>query len=100
MSRRCPQRHDHHEEDVILYGVNDAVIGDPNPQTWATLQRSGRWRSRVLRKESNCALDTRALGGRVCEAPWLQRAGTQRGRCMPLFFVGVLGELLGDGLRV
>ena len=65
-----PKRHDHHEEDVVLHGVDDAVVTDPNPQTWAALQRPGRWRSWVLREQSNRALDAPAdLGVELAKRP-------------------------------
>ena len=55
-----PKGHGHHQEDVVLHGVDDAVVTDSDPQTGAALQRPGRRRSWVLREQGNGAMDAPA----------------------------------------
>lgn len=82
-----PKRYDHHEENVILHGVDDAVVPDANPQTWAALQRPGRWRSWVLRKQSNCALDAPPrLGVEFAKRPRCSWPELDAVRALPLSY--------------
>lgn len=52
-----PERDDNDEEHVVLNGVDDAIVTDPNAESWSAFQGSGgRW-TRVLRQKCDRALD-------------------------------------------
>ena len=54
----CDHRDD---ENVIVDGVDDAVIPDPNPETWAPLECFGPWRPWVLTEECDCPANAVAV---------------------------------------
>lgn len=48
---------DHHYEQVVLDGVEDAVVAHPDPETGSALQGTGRGRSGVLRQQTDGAVN-------------------------------------------
>lgn len=51
------ERDDDDEEHVVLDGVDDAVVTDPNAESGSALQRASRRGTRVLRQEGDRPLD-------------------------------------------
>jgi hypothetical protein len=45
------------EDNIVVNGVDDPVVTDPNAQTWATLQRAGGRGARVLCQQSDGTLE-------------------------------------------
>lgn len=58
-----PERHHHHEENVVANGVEDAIVAYPDSVAWPPTQRPGRWRPRVLSQQSDRPMNTRADRG-------------------------------------
>lgn len=52
--------HDDHHEHVVLDGVDDPVVADPDTKTRPTLQRACPRGSRILGEQRDCALDPAA----------------------------------------
>lgn len=65
-----PQSRDHNKEHVVLNGVDDAVVTDPDAPTRWALQRTGSRRSWILCEQRDRALDATAdLGVELTKSP-------------------------------
>ena len=42
------QSHDDHQEHVVLDGVDDAGVADPDSKAWPALKCTRTWRSRIV----------------------------------------------------
>jgi len=49
--------HDDHQQHVVLDGVDDAIVADSNSKTRPALEGTCPRRARILREQSDCALD-------------------------------------------
>jgi hypothetical protein len=52
------QSHDDHQEHVVLDGVDDAVVADPDSKAWPALKRMRTGRSRIVGEQGDGALDS------------------------------------------
>ncbi len=50
--------HDDHQEHVVLDGVDDAVVADPDSKAWPALKCTRTWRSRIVGEQGDGALDS------------------------------------------
>jgi hypothetical protein len=55
---------DHHDDqDVVMDGVDDAIVADSQPVTGTTNEPSGSRRAGILGQQGNRALNARPNGG-------------------------------------
>jgi hypothetical protein len=50
--------HDDHQEHVVLDGVDDAVVADPDSKAWPALKCTRTWWSRIVGEQGDGALDS------------------------------------------
>ncbi len=55
-----PKPHDDDQQHVVLDGVNNSIVTDSDSKTRPALQSTCTWRARILREQSDCALNSPA----------------------------------------
>jgi hypothetical protein len=57
-----PDCHDDDKQDIVLNGIDDAVVADPNSQARPTAKRSRSRGTGILSEERNSSLDATSDG--------------------------------------
>lgn len=71
-----PESYDHHQEHVVLDGVDEAIVADTDAKSRPALERPRARRPRIVGEQSNGALEASAsLGVELAQGP--DHAGTQ-----------------------
>jgi hypothetical protein len=55
-----PEPDDDHQQHVVLDGVDDAIVADPDAKARSTLKSARAWRAWILREQRDGPLDPSA----------------------------------------